>query len=72
MGSSYGLLHAYRELVSRGDLGLYHGLLTPGLYQEEKAVFKGNYLEGFSPDSEVIREMEAELQAREWRPLCSI
>ncbi len=72
MGSSLGSLHVYRELVSRGDLTQYHGLLTPHLYENEPQLFKGNYTEGFLPDKKAVSLYLEEINDLSWSRLCSI
>lgn len=72
MGSSLGTLHAYKELIHRGDLSEHHGLLTPGIYAEQTSLFKGDYLSGFFPDQKAIKIYLESLLDQPWRYLCSI
>jgi hypothetical protein len=72
MGHPLGQVHAYRELIKRGNLNLFHGLLTPALYENGPNLFHGNYLEGFLPDPQKIEESTAFLLDQQWSRLCSI
>jgi hypothetical protein len=36
MGSDLGRVLAYKYLMLMGDLELYHGIITPGLYEEQR------------------------------------
>jgi hypothetical protein len=68
MGSDLGVWHAYCELLEKGDLKEVHGIITQGLYNEEKFRF----LSGFSPDTRSIQTLYEELSAAKWKLLCSI
>lgn len=72
MGHPLGTLHAYKELIERGDLHLYHGLLTPNLYQEDIDLFEGNYSLGFKPNTKKINEETSRILDQRWELLCSI
>jgi hypothetical protein len=72
MGSQLGVLHAYRELLARGDLTKYHGLLTPGIYAEERTLFCGDFQRGFIPDPKAIAHHLAEVHDQPWSHLCSL
>lgn len=63
MGSDLGLWHSYCELLEKGDLKEVHGLITPGIYEEQRL----NPLETNS-----VAKMYKDLHAGEWKLLCSI
>lgn len=66
MGSWLGMWQTYLKLLDEGDLNLYHGIVTPGLYQDEMIPFvpaEGDY---FSPDLELVKIELERLLAREW------
>jgi len=72
MGSQLGTLHSYRELLKRGDLSVYHGLLTPGLYNEESSLFKGDFHHGFILDKLKVKKYLEEVNDQNWTHLCSL
>ena len=72
MGHLLGTYLTYLELMEHGDLKLYHGLLTPGLYLDVPDLFQGNFKTGFQLRQDVINNFLAELQNKEWNYLCTI
>lgn len=72
LGHDLGKWLSYCELVELGDLSLQHGIVTENFYQEEKRMWDGDYLNGFSPDSRCIRELYQDLDKRGWKLLCTI
>jgi hypothetical protein len=67
LGSSLGVWHSYCELLEQGNLQEIHGIITKGFYQEEF-----NFLPGFVPDQESIKNLYDDLSKSEWKLLCSI
>lgn len=67
MGGSLGTFHAYAELVSEGDLSLFHGMNTFGAYEEDIELFSGTDL--LTPHQENIRKVYRDLLNREWKSL---
>lgn len=67
MGGALGTFHAYAELVHEGDLSLFHGLNTFGVYQEDIELFTGTDL--LTPHQENIRKVYRDLLNREWKTL---
>lgn len=72
LGSDLGKWHAYCELKEKSNLQYHHGIITSGYYQEECLKFNGNYQQGFLPDEKSLKALYDELDAREWKLLCSI
>ncbi len=68
LGSDLGLWHSYLELLKHGDLGLYHGIITRGFYQEERGIFLHNNL----PNLDHLKSYYLELENLSWKSLCSI
>lgn len=68
MGSDLGRYHCYLELVNRGDLGLVHGIHTPGIYREQLDLFKER--DGlFYLNQEAVEKIFADLKERQWTTL---
>jgi hypothetical protein len=72
MGHVLGSYLTYLELLEHGDLKLYHGLLTPELYQEVPELFQGNFETGFNLKIKVLDDFLRELANKEWTNLCTI
>ena len=72
MGTALSSLSAYDELIKHGNLKEFHGILTPGLYQDEDQLFFGNYAEGFAPDLQKVKAFYQTLHTRNWTSLCTI
>jgi hypothetical protein len=72
MGGPLGTIQTYKELIQRGNLKLYHGLLTPDLYENEDQLFQGNYIEGFTPMAKACAQYMERIQDQAWNHLCSI
>ncbi|HXH75154.1 MAG TPA: hypothetical protein VNJ08_09335 [Bacteriovoracaceae bacterium] len=68
MGSDLGLWHAYCELLEKGNLKEAHGIITPGLYQEQNFFFDTGHV----PAAESIKILYDELSTPGWKLLCSI
>jgi hypothetical protein len=71
MGHDLGRLYSLNQLVLRGDLDLIHGIDTPSLYKEQRALFtkdNGNTVLDFDNCEEVFSEIEQ----MEWKELCQI
>lgn len=72
LGSDLGRFHAYCELVENGDLSLTHGIISQGFFQEEIHFMKGNYLDGFVPDNDLVRRVYQNAANSHWKLLCSM
>lgn len=72
MGSDLGKWHAYCELKEKGSFKFHHGIITTGYYQEERLKFDGNFQQGFVPNEKTLKIIYNELDAKEWKLLCSI
>jgi len=68
LGSDLGLWHSYLELIQKGDLGLFHGIVTKGFYQEERLRFDSS----LGPIESDVRELYNDLENVQWKLLCSI
>jgi hypothetical protein len=68
LGSDLGLWHSYLELIQKGDLGLFHGIVTKGFYQEERLRFDSSV----APIESDVRELYNDLENTQWKLLCSI
>jgi hypothetical protein len=72
LGGNLGRFHAYCDLVENGDLGLTHGIITEGFFQEEINFMKGNFNVGFIPDNESVRKIYQDASNLNWKLLCTI
>ncbi|HXH29608.1 MAG TPA: hypothetical protein VNJ01_02235 [Bacteriovoracaceae bacterium] len=72
LGSDFGRWHSYCELALTGNLELFHGIITTNFFTQERPVFHGNYLMGFSPNAPEVRKLYSSLSAQPWKHLCSI
>ncbi|MES2526865.1 MAG: hypothetical protein V4598_07245 [Bdellovibrionota bacterium] len=72
LGSALGSWHTYCELISSGNTSIVQGIIGQGFYEEVKDFYLGDYDSGFIPDLTVIKEMYADLRARNWEDLCSM
>lgn len=63
MGSDLGQWHCYCELLEKADLAEFHGILTPGLYQEQRLDVM---------DLKSVKDLYLGLHDGEWKLLCSI
>lgn len=72
LGSDLGQWHAYCELLVAGNLNEYHGIVTPGLHECQRQLFKGSYHDTFIPSNDVVTAIYQDLHQREWKLLCSI
>jgi len=70
MGGALGNFHAYAELVTEGDLSLFHGIQTFGTYEEDRELFTGTDL--LTPHQDNIRKLYGDLMNRDWKSLGSI
>ena len=70
MGHDLGRYHAYLALLKWGDLKMYHGIDTPGLYHEQRDLFlrKGDYCQ---INQLAVKELYEELQGLVWQKLIS-
>lgn len=70
MGGALGVFHAYCELINEGDLSLYHGINTFGVYEEDRELFTGVDL--LTPHVENIRRIYRDLGNQTWKSLGTI
>lgn len=70
MGGALGVFHSYCELIREGDLSLYHGINTYGVYEEDRELFTG--LDLLTPHVENIRRVYRDLMTSSWKHLGSI
>src|SRR5690606_36849305 len=70
MGGALGNFHAYAELVTEGDLSLFHGIQTFRTYEEDRELFTGTAL--LTPHQDNIRKLYGDLMNRDWKSLGSI
>lgn len=72
MSSNLGTWHVYCDMIEHGDLSRTQGIMAPAFYEEVQEFQVGDYISGFTPDLEVIRDMYRDLNNREWKTLCSM
>lgn len=70
MGGALGVFHTYCELVREGDLSLYHGINTFGVYEEDRELFSGQDL--LTPHVENIRRIYRDLATASWKHMGAI
>ena len=70
MGSQLGQWHAYTELITSGDLSLYHGIHIENFYAND--LFKKMASDAFMPEKQKIKSLYDELMSSDWKLLCSI
>jgi len=65
MGHDLGRYHCYLSLMEYGNLDLFHGIDTPGMYKNQKSLFikEGNKL---VPNKKEIEQMYKELEEMTW------
>lgn len=66
MGSDLGRIMAYKYLMLMGDLDLYHGIITPNIYQEQR---NDLFLKDNSLNEVVEEEIYQELKELDWKDL---
>ena len=68
MGGDLGRYHAYLALMEYGDLNLYHGISTPGIYNDQLDLFvsDGFYL---SIDMSQVNMMYDRLRNKSWQKI---
>lgn len=66
MGSDLGRIMAYKYLMLMGDLELYHGIITPGLYKEQRDDL---FLKDNSLNEVVEEEIYQVLNELDWEDL---
>ena len=72
MGHGLANYQSYLELIEDGDLTLYHGLVTPNLYENLPELFESDASGGFRPNQYQVKTYLTFLGQQEWRSLCSI
>ncbi len=72
LGSDFGRWHAYCELITKGDLSLVHGIVTPHFFQEQEDFFIGNFDEGFDVSVPSVRKLYQNISSLNWKSLCSM
>jgi hypothetical protein len=71
MGHGLANYQSYLELVEYGDLTLYHGLLTPNLYENLPELFDPDASGGFRPNQHQVKTYLTFLGQQAWRSLCT-
>lgn len=66
MGHDLGRYHSYLALMENGDLSLYHGIDTPGIYQEQRTLFHHLGENRLKIDKDTVRKLYEELEELEW------
>src|SRR5690606_14361353 len=59
MGSQLGQWHTYTELMTSGDLSLYHGVHIENFYQQD--IFNQTAVDTFMPDKPKVKALYDEL-----------
>lgn len=72
LGADLGRWHAYCEMIERGDLSLFHGIISIGFCEEENYFFKGSYATEFTADMDKVHEVYQTVYDSDWKLLCSI
>ncbi len=69
MGHGLSNYQGYLELLQKGNLEDYHGIITPNLYENSANIFTGNYQGGFAPNTQLLNHYFHELELRPWKRL---
>ena len=72
MGHGLSNFQTYLELLDKGNLDLYHGILTPHLYENVPELFVRTRDNQFQPDTKAINDYINHLSSMEWSHLCTI
>ena len=68
MGSDLGMYHCYLHLMQKGDLDLTHGIVTNGIYKEQREIF--SFLAGrWILNQSEIDKLYDDLRRREWKKI---
>lgn len=69
MGHELGMYHSYLHLMDKGDLALYHGIVTSEIYQEQREIFE-EVLGGTDGEFKILKKavesMYREFEDLEW------
>lgn len=69
MGHGLSNYQSYLELLQRGNLDDYHGIITPDLFETSAKIFAGNYQDGFAPNKKILNNYFHELELSPWKIL---
>lgn len=72
MGHILGTYLTYQELLNSGNLNLYHGIITPAIYESIPSIFKGNYQKGFYLNQQIVDSFFKQFSDLDWKYLCTI
>ena len=72
LGHELGTWQAYEELVQKGNLDLVHGLVSEGVYKEEKMLFDCIDDSYFKPNVIRVHDLFASLHGLDWKYLCTL
>ena len=68
MGHEIGIYHSFLHLLTYGDLTLYHGIDTPGIYEEYNGLFN-NHKDSLIIDEKKIENLYEDLKNKKWKAL---
>lgn len=69
MGHELGIYHCYQALLRHGNLELYHGIHTPGIYEEYMNIFELSQQGECSLNEDKLKKLYTKLEGTTWKSL---